>query len=80
MPDSKDKYLDDMLAIQSMVQTEKLVKVLRANPGAGDILCGLAVRELLKAVSPSIVRKLDKIGLSPGKGEVRLVNDEHRPG
>lgn len=59
MPNSKDKHLDDLLAIQ------RLTPIVKHNPV--DHLCGLGTRTLLSMVAPSLLRSLDKIGLGPGR-------------
>ena len=67
MPNSKDKYLDDLLAINQLAAVEQLVKELNRNPGVGDVLAGILARSLIGAVSPSTLKSLDKMGLAPGR-------------
>ncbi len=67
MTNVKDKYLNDLLAIDQMARQEEMTKKLLANPNAGDILAGMGARQLLKALAPETLRNLDRLGLGPGK-------------
>lgn len=58
MAGSKDKALADILDIQ---------KCSLLTPTAADWLCGLAVRGVMNAYFPGVLRKLQKVGLEPGK-------------
>ena len=58
----KDKHLEDLLVIST--QYEAQLKVLL--PSVGDRVAGLVLRSGLAAVAPGVLRKLDKVGISPG--------------
>lgn len=38
------------------------------QPNAGDALAGMGLRILLRAVNPSALKTLEKIGIAPGHG------------
>ena len=42
-------------------------KIVKLPGEPGDIIAGIGFRTFLNAVSPSLLRKLDKIGIAPGK-------------
>lgn len=58
-PNQRHKDWNDGYAAGFLVQ-------MRTNPGAGDVVAGTLARAFLNAVSPSVVRSLDKLGVAPG--------------
>ena len=63
----KDKYLDDLLAIEAKVLRERPpMAVFIGEPHPADILAGLAVREIINIASPATLKALDKAGMAPG--------------
>ena len=63
MAGSKDKHLSDLLAILQETRKEA------ASPG--DAIAGIAVRQFLQVISPSLLHNLDNLGIGPG----RFIND-----
>lgn len=61
----KDKYLQDLLAIQSKVETDAFVKKF-PELSVGDRIAGFGVRMLLKSLAPRVLKKMDKMGIAPG--------------
>jgi hypothetical protein len=61
----KDKYLQDLLAIQTKMEGELLLKKL-PELSIGDRVAGQLLRGLVRTVSPGTLRKLDRIGIAPG--------------
>lgn len=59
----KDKYLSDLLAINEKLKLEKTK--IAISPG--DTLAGIATRQFLQVLSPTLLRSLDKIGIGPGR-------------
>jgi hypothetical protein len=55
---AKDKHLADLLAVTRPY--EQLESVI------GDRIAGLGLRGFLHVVAPGFLKKLDKIGISPG--------------
>jgi hypothetical protein len=61
----RDKYLQDLLAIQTKIEGELLLKKL-PELSIGDRVAAQLVRGLLHTVSPGTLKKLDRIGIAPG--------------
>lgn len=55
----KDKYLEDMMAIRKKVREE-------CAPALVDRCAGIAAGELIRVVSPGMLRALNKFGVAPG--------------
>ena len=55
----KDKYLEDMMAIKKKVREE-------CAPDLVDRFAGIAARELIRTVSPGMLRALNKLVVAPG--------------
>lgn len=69
MPNSKDKHLDDLLAIQKMsaqLSDEQFKRLVKLQPGLGDLVSGQLTRVLLSMAVPKLLNNLDKIGVAPG--------------
>ena len=55
----KDKQLQDMMAIRKRVREE-------CAPALADQCAGIAARELIRVVSPGMLRALNKLVVAPG--------------